>query len=230
MPVNGQIPEIYGIVVEGFSYTDLQTPLHDVLGHDGSPGRRVARRDGSHRDSALHGGGAAPGARGAAAAGADGARLSRRRRRRRHRAAHGRLSQGRIAHRDSDRRVSRRRHRRADLSRRRFPPRTRGGAPQHHRRVRSRDEDERDRVDAGIDLHALSRTKRVGRRGLLQREGTRPLLSRPAGRDRRRRPRLYEKCGVSAPSRSRTSSTSRRTRPTASRSTRSGRTRRCCTT
>lgn len=37
-PVSGQIPEIYGIVVEGFSYTDLMTPLHDVLGHDGTPG------------------------------------------------------------------------------------------------------------------------------------------------------------------------------------------------
>ncbi|MEP6905427.1 MAG: ATP-binding protein, partial [Gemmatimonadales bacterium] len=36
-PVNGQIPRVYGIVVEGFSYTDLQTPMHDVLGHDGSP-------------------------------------------------------------------------------------------------------------------------------------------------------------------------------------------------
>src|SRR4030081_2404884 len=36
-PMDGQIPHIYGIVVEGFSYTDLQTPLHDVLGHDGSP-------------------------------------------------------------------------------------------------------------------------------------------------------------------------------------------------
>jgi hypothetical protein len=36
-PVGGQIPQIYGIVVEGFSYTDLQTPLHDVLGHDGNP-------------------------------------------------------------------------------------------------------------------------------------------------------------------------------------------------
>src|ERR1700761_9568002 len=36
-PVNGQIPQIYGIVVEGFSYTHLQTPLHDMLGHDGSP-------------------------------------------------------------------------------------------------------------------------------------------------------------------------------------------------
>src|SRR6185503_19014167 len=35
--VNGQISRVYGIVVEGFSYTDLQTPLHDVLGHDGAP-------------------------------------------------------------------------------------------------------------------------------------------------------------------------------------------------
>jgi uncharacterized protein len=36
-PLDGQIPHIYGIVVEGFSYTDLQSPMHDVLGHDGSP-------------------------------------------------------------------------------------------------------------------------------------------------------------------------------------------------
>ena len=33
-PIDGQIPHIYGIVVEGFSYTDLQSPLHDVLGHN----------------------------------------------------------------------------------------------------------------------------------------------------------------------------------------------------
>ena len=33
----GQIPHIYGIVVEGFSYTDLMSPLHDVMGHDGTP-------------------------------------------------------------------------------------------------------------------------------------------------------------------------------------------------
>ena len=36
-PIEGQIPHIYGIVVEGFSYTDLQSPMHDVLGHDGLP-------------------------------------------------------------------------------------------------------------------------------------------------------------------------------------------------
>jgi hypothetical protein len=36
-PVEGQLPQVYGIVVEGLSYTDLQSPLHDVLGHDGSP-------------------------------------------------------------------------------------------------------------------------------------------------------------------------------------------------
>src|ERR1051326_6507042 len=35
--INGQITQVYRIVVEGFSYTDLATPLHDVLGHDGSP-------------------------------------------------------------------------------------------------------------------------------------------------------------------------------------------------
>ena len=37
-PVSGALPEIYGVVVEGFSYTDLVTPIHDMLGHDGSPG------------------------------------------------------------------------------------------------------------------------------------------------------------------------------------------------
>src|ERR1700704_3516922 len=36
-PIEGQIPHVYGIVIEGFSYTDLQSPMHDVLGHDGSP-------------------------------------------------------------------------------------------------------------------------------------------------------------------------------------------------
>lgn len=36
-PVDGQIPHIFGVVTEGFSYTDLHSPMHDVLGHDGSP-------------------------------------------------------------------------------------------------------------------------------------------------------------------------------------------------
>src|SRR5919108_3125761 len=36
-PVNGHVPHVYGVVVEGFSYTDLQSPLHDVLGFDGTP-------------------------------------------------------------------------------------------------------------------------------------------------------------------------------------------------
>jgi len=36
-PVNGVLPRIYGVVTEGFGYTDLQTPLHDVLGADGQP-------------------------------------------------------------------------------------------------------------------------------------------------------------------------------------------------
>jgi hypothetical protein len=37
-PVAGQMRRVYGVVVEGFSYTDLQSPIHDVLGHDGTPG------------------------------------------------------------------------------------------------------------------------------------------------------------------------------------------------
>ena len=38
--MNGEMPEVYGIVTEGFSWTDLPTPLHDVLGHDGTPPTR----------------------------------------------------------------------------------------------------------------------------------------------------------------------------------------------
>ncbi|HEX5581075.1 MAG TPA: hypothetical protein VFX39_05815 [Gemmatimonadaceae bacterium] len=38
-PVGGQLPTVYGVVTEGFSYTDLQSPLHDVMGHDGHPAR-----------------------------------------------------------------------------------------------------------------------------------------------------------------------------------------------
>jgi hypothetical protein len=37
---------VYGVVAEGFSYSDLQSPLHDVLGHDGQPfGARFAATD-----------------------------------------------------------------------------------------------------------------------------------------------------------------------------------------
>src|SRR5258708_1386683 len=35
--VNGVVPYVYGIVTEGFSWTDLASPLHDVMGFDGSP-------------------------------------------------------------------------------------------------------------------------------------------------------------------------------------------------
>ncbi len=36
--IAGVLPKVYGVVTEGFGYTDLQTPLHDVLGADGQPG------------------------------------------------------------------------------------------------------------------------------------------------------------------------------------------------
>jgi hypothetical protein len=35
--VNGTVPHVYGIVTEGFSWTDLASPLHDVMGFDGLP-------------------------------------------------------------------------------------------------------------------------------------------------------------------------------------------------
>jgi hypothetical protein len=38
-PVGGVVARIYGVVTEGYSYTDLATPLHDVLGADGEPSR-----------------------------------------------------------------------------------------------------------------------------------------------------------------------------------------------
>ncbi len=41
-PVAGQIPTVYGVVVEGYSYTDVQSPLHEVLGYDGAPERAAA--------------------------------------------------------------------------------------------------------------------------------------------------------------------------------------------
>ena len=34
---DGRLLSVYGVVVEGFSFTDLQSPLHDVLGADGDP-------------------------------------------------------------------------------------------------------------------------------------------------------------------------------------------------
>ena len=35
--VAGAVPTIYGVVTDGLSYSDLATPLHDVLAFDGQP-------------------------------------------------------------------------------------------------------------------------------------------------------------------------------------------------
>ncbi len=43
-PVNGVRPTVFGVVTEGFSWTDLASPLHDVLGFDGNPGSESQRR------------------------------------------------------------------------------------------------------------------------------------------------------------------------------------------
>jgi hypothetical protein len=42
--VNGVIPHVYGVVTEGFSWTDLASPLHDVMGFDGQPGNEGAQQ------------------------------------------------------------------------------------------------------------------------------------------------------------------------------------------
>jgi hypothetical protein len=36
-PVSGHIPRIYGVVTDGKSYTDVPSPIFDVLGYDGDP-------------------------------------------------------------------------------------------------------------------------------------------------------------------------------------------------
>ncbi len=35
--VDGVLPHVYGVVTDGFAYTDLESPLYDVLGADGDP-------------------------------------------------------------------------------------------------------------------------------------------------------------------------------------------------
>ena len=42
--VNGAVPHVYGIVTEGFSWTDLASPLHDVMGYDGSPSNEALQQ------------------------------------------------------------------------------------------------------------------------------------------------------------------------------------------
>ena len=43
-PVNGTVPRVYGVVTEGFSWTDLASPLHDVMGHDANPADEPAHQ------------------------------------------------------------------------------------------------------------------------------------------------------------------------------------------
>ena len=37
LPVEAAIPRVYGVVTDGVSYSDVQSPLHEVLGYDGQP-------------------------------------------------------------------------------------------------------------------------------------------------------------------------------------------------
>ena len=39
--IEGRLPQIYGVVTDGMSYSDLATPLHDVISFDADPARAV---------------------------------------------------------------------------------------------------------------------------------------------------------------------------------------------
>src|SRR2546422_4541342 len=62
----------------------------------------------------------------------------------------------------------------------------------HLRGVRARHQDERGRVPARLHLPAFSAAQGAGRGGVLQREGSRPVLPRSARRARGRRPSRSE--------------------------------------
>jgi len=146
------------------------------------PGARGGSADRAPGDSAVDRGSAAADPRGAAAtrAARSGARGGRRRRGAG--PADGRLCGRGAAHGDPDRPLHLRRTGGAGLPRRRLPARPGGGAPEHLRRLGAGDEDERRRVPAGVHLSAFPRPQGTHRRGVLQREGARSLLPRPAGR------------------------------------------------
>jgi len=39
--IEGRIPQVYGVVTDGMSYSDLASPLHDVIGADADPARAL---------------------------------------------------------------------------------------------------------------------------------------------------------------------------------------------
>ena len=196
---------VFGVVTEAVAYADS----------GGGAGRRRRARG----DPPLHRRRAPPGARGAAAAGPARRGAPRDRRRRAHGAPDGRIHRRRAPDRHSGRHLRRGGPRRAGVPRRRLPPRPRGGASQHHRRLGARHQDQRGGVPALEHLPDLSGAQGLGRGGLLQREGSRSLLPRPARR--RSAPRTWRTTRGSASSRGRStrSATSRPASRMASTST-----------
>ncbi len=159
-PVNGVIPRVFGVVTEGFSYTDLQTPLHDVLGHDGRPSAEslsATRRTEIRLYSAavlrhLPEEPLQPVPMGEVyLADADDVAVALRMDGYLAAGAHTGIPVGDLPG---------GRHRGADLSRCRFPRRPRSGAPEHHRRVGARHEDERHRVAAARRCSRTSPSRR----------------------------------------------------------------------
>ena len=179
-PVDGQLPRGLRRSSSRASATPIsQSPLHDVLGHDGDPvERRVLRPDRARRDPLYT---AAvlrqmpeeplqpvPMGDVYLADDADVAIALRMDGYLKDGVAHRRFRSACIAPAATDAPI----YLDAD-----FLHRTRSRAPEHHRRLGSRDEDERGRVAAAVDLRALSGAEGIDRGGVLQREGTRTSAS-----------------------------------------------------
>jgi hypothetical protein len=187
-PVDGVIPHIFGIVIEGLSYTDLMSPLHDVIGHDGTPGSAgYAPTDRAEirlytaavlrqiPDEPLQ---PVPMGHVFLATEEDVAIALR---------MDGYLREGNRTGIPSAFTALAAPTRRSISTR--ISSSVPSGTPQHHRRLGARDQDLRCRVDVVVDLRTLPREQRVCRSRLLQRQRPGPVLPGSTGRARRSRPR-----------------------------------------
>ncbi len=213
---------MFGVVTDGFAYSDLVTPMHAVIGADGDPAAAAgAEPSASRRDSALHRRRAPADPRGAAAAGAARLGLARLRRRRGAGAADGRVHHrgerptgipvGLYAPAGSSRRSTS-----TAISCSGPRPRTSTSPASPASRPRPA----RSSSCCASIFQTFPPPQGVGRRRLLQRQGPRPLLPRPAGRPSATRTAgCTRRLGLRPEPFARVSATTRRSRPMASTST-----------
>ena len=179
---------VFGVVTDGFAYSDLVTPMHAVLGADGDP--VAAGLEPSQRaeirlftaavlrqmpEEPLQ-----PVPLGPVRLATDDGCPAR--------APDGWLHRWRPPDRHPGWTLCGGRAGVAGVPRLRLSARPRGGASQHHRRLRTRDQDQRRRVPPHQHLPDVSRAQGQCGGALLQREGPGPLLPRSGGHAERRGP------------------------------------------